>query len=801
MKKYISKFLLSVIAIALPAFPLLAEAPSGYYSPCEGKTGKDLLTSLSSVIDDHTVISYKGLWTLYGTSDLKANGKIWDMYSTYEYTYKSDQCGTYSVIGDCYNREHSFPKSWFNDASPMYSDAFHIYPTDGKVNGQRSNHPYGECANGTTLTPANGAKALGKLGKSTFPGYSGTVFEPDDQYKGDFARSYFYMATRYNSQISSWNSDMLAGNDYPAFSDWAINLLLKWHRQDPVSQKEINRNEAIYAEQHNRNPYIDHPELAEYIWGDKVGQNWINNTSTAPVITLPVNGSTIDFGTTVAGYARTATVVVKGENLNADITLSSSNSIFSTNTTTVSKSSANSISGETITLTFKPTAKGSFSGTLILNSGNISSTVNLVGESIDALPVGPVNSLSDNSFVATWSYIGDADNLGEYTLDVRKDGVSIDTYPTSVKASDESFLVEDLEPNTTYTYVVKSEHLTSEEISVTTLSPIPSISILFDGELSFTAKTGEPSEVAELLVDAINITSNITLEVSSPFQLSTDKASWTTTTTLNPEEDRFYLRLFSDKAGKFHSSLVAKSGDYINDNVEFDGIVADEVGFYETFESEASSSAATYNNQSYQGVAALWNFSNAGIWSSDPAHEGNYAVRMGKNSNSQIEMAENHEMGFGIVTLWAAPWSDTEGGSFVLEYTTDGINWTEAGTATMTQAGKTYDEYTFTINVSKPARLRIRQTEGGRFLLDDIKSSPYSSLIPDNVADYHTWDAYCRDGQLVIEASEATDVRIYAIDGTLVYEGLINIGLTTIDTPKDLYIVIVDDFARRVLVK
>lgn len=153
----------------------------------------------------------------------------------------------------------------------MMSDAFHIYPTDGKVNGQRSNYPYGECANGTFL-PSNGSvRPLGKLGASTFPGYSGTVFEPDDQYKGDFARSYFYMAARYNSRISTWHKDMMAGNNYPCFSTWALNLLLKWHRQDPVSDKETARNDAVYGHQHNRNPFIDHPELVEFIWGDKVG--------------------------------------------------------------------------------------------------------------------------------------------------------------------------------------------------------------------------------------------------------------------------------------------------------------------------------------------------------------------------------------------------------------------------------------------------------------------------------------------------------------------------------------------------
>ncbi len=270
-----------------------AEIPNGYYDDCENKTGgKTLLQALFKTISSHDNVGYDGLWNVYKTSDVDENGKIWDMYSTKRWTFGDKQCGNYKVVGDCYNREHSMPKSWFKEASPMKSDAFHVYPTDGKVNGQRSNYPYGECANGTTL-PSNGnVQALGKLGTSTFPGYSGKVFEPVDEYKGDFARTYFYMATCYNDKISGWNSDMLANNNYPCYTEWAVNLLLKWHRQDPVSEKEIKRNDAVYAYQGNRNPFIDHPELVEYIWGEKTSERW---TSTAdPINPDPIDPDPID---------------------------------------------------------------------------------------------------------------------------------------------------------------------------------------------------------------------------------------------------------------------------------------------------------------------------------------------------------------------------------------------------------------------------------------------------------------------------------------------------------------------------
>ena len=168
--------------------------------------------------------------------------------------------------GADYNREHSMPKSWFHDGYPMYTDLFHLYPTDSYINNMRSNYPFGEV--GTVTKQSSGG--FSKLGKSSVSGYSGTVFEPNDEYKGDFARTYFYMVTRYENNVAGWSSDMLGKNAYPAFTDWALGVLLKWHRQDPVSEKEINRNNAVYGIQKNRNPYIDYPVLAEFVWGELV---------------------------------------------------------------------------------------------------------------------------------------------------------------------------------------------------------------------------------------------------------------------------------------------------------------------------------------------------------------------------------------------------------------------------------------------------------------------------------------------------------------------------------------------------
>ena len=247
-------------------FSAFAQAPNGYYQNTKGKSGAALKTALYSIISNHVERSYKQLWTDFGQTDLRKDGKIWDMYSNVtNYTLGKDQAGQFHGEGDAYNREHSFPKSWFDDQYPMYTDLFHLYPTDGYINGMRSNYPFGE----TTLPTKTSKNGYSKLGPCSTPGYTGTVFEPNAEYKGDFARTYFYMATAYEGRFSNFHSPMLAGNKYPGYQKWALDMLLRWAKEDPVSQKEIDRNNAVYKIQKNRNPYIDYPGLEQYVWGDK----------------------------------------------------------------------------------------------------------------------------------------------------------------------------------------------------------------------------------------------------------------------------------------------------------------------------------------------------------------------------------------------------------------------------------------------------------------------------------------------------------------------------------------------------
>ncbi|WP_312305483.1 endonuclease [Chryseobacterium sp.] len=293
-----------------------AQAPAGYYNSASGLSGAALKTALSSIITSgHQDKGYSGLWTAYKTTDIdkdyENDGSILDIYSEkpagadpYNYTPGSNQCGTYSTEGNCYNREHVIPQSLFNQSSPMVSDIHFIRATDGKVNGMRSNYPFGKVAS-ATFTSKNGSK----LGSSASSGYSGTVFEPIDEFKGDVARMIFYFVTRYQSKLSSFTSgNMLGSSAFPGLQTWELNVLLAWHNQDPVSQAEIRRNNASYTYQGNRNPFIDNPNYVNLIWGSQqpsgdtqapttaTGLNISGKTSNS--ISLAWNASTDNVGVT-----------------------------------------------------------------------------------------------------------------------------------------------------------------------------------------------------------------------------------------------------------------------------------------------------------------------------------------------------------------------------------------------------------------------------------------------------------------------------------------------------------------------
>ena len=254
------------------------QIPTNYYSSATG-TGYALKTQLFNIIKNQTDLGYSGLWVTYQTSDrdvftgtgYENDNTIYDMY-TENPTGSAGECGfiygtdqdTGSGGGsecDVYNREHIVPQSIFSQAAPMRHDAHFVTPTDKKVNGDRGDNPHGNVAV-VSSTTNNG----GKHGSSAIAGYTGQVFEPNNAFKGDIARMYFYFATRYEDQLASWSYPMFNGTSNQVFTNSFLNMLITWHNNDPVSVFEITRNNAIYARQNNRNPFIDHPEYVCQIY-------------------------------------------------------------------------------------------------------------------------------------------------------------------------------------------------------------------------------------------------------------------------------------------------------------------------------------------------------------------------------------------------------------------------------------------------------------------------------------------------------------------------------------------------------
>lgn len=250
---------------------VFAQIPPGYYDPADGKTGETLQQALHDIVQTPISLSYNSLWGYFHSTDARPDSTVWDIYSDkdgtqppYSYLFGVDQCGSSGAgpsEGICYDREHSWPKSWFGgEVYPMYTDLFIIYPVDSYVNTRRSNYPYGPVAD-PQWTSLNGSK----LGYCSLADYNGKVFEPIDEFKGDLARSYFYFSIRYYHDDESWpGSSMTDGSQMKL---WALHMMQKWNSQDPVSQKETDRNNAVYRIQGNRNPFIDHPEYAGMIWG------------------------------------------------------------------------------------------------------------------------------------------------------------------------------------------------------------------------------------------------------------------------------------------------------------------------------------------------------------------------------------------------------------------------------------------------------------------------------------------------------------------------------------------------------
>ena len=296
------KHFLSIFFLLIPLLLQAEEMPVGYYNAIDGKQDSVLKSTLGQIIRPHTAIPYgsgaESTWGVFYYSDQDEEGYCMDMYC--DNWKKFTSVG--AVVSGC-NIEHSFAKSWWGGSkNDAYKDCYHLNPSNATANSARSNYPLGVPTKDLKDQSVTGSL---KVGRATYEGETFWVFEPKDEYKGDFARAYFYMATCYGDELT-WRLDnkdvgskyAMRNDSYLEFRDWEIEVLLTWHRQDPVSEKETKRMDAVSDFQHNRNPYIDYPELAEYIWGNKKGiavkcSELTGEVTSVPATIAPTGTSTV----------------------------------------------------------------------------------------------------------------------------------------------------------------------------------------------------------------------------------------------------------------------------------------------------------------------------------------------------------------------------------------------------------------------------------------------------------------------------------------------------------------------------
>ena len=475
MKLY--RLLLFALALIF-AMNASANVPTGYYNSIDGKRGQDLKNAVHQLLMNHTVMTYSSLWYHFQSTDchFENPNQVWDMYSNITRYYR----GASAVSG--MNREHSFPKSWWGGTQvDAYTDLNHLYPSDADANMAKNNYPLGEVS---TASFNNGCTKVGtpKAGQG---GGSSTVFEPDDEYKGDFARTYFYMATCY--QDYTWKyTYMVSNTSWQTLNQWSINLLLKWSREDPVSDKEVARNEAVYKIQNNRNPYIDNPQLAEYIWGNHYGEAFYVDQSGEepqgdPILITPNLETVIEMGEVAIGKSLSMTIFVKGQYLNEDLSVllfRDDARMFSIPVNTIPRNVANSEQGYPLVITYRPTTLGNHKCRLLIYDGGLTGSYGadisakcVEVPSLSTLTALPATDIDGENYTAHWRAAQETVDYYIVTRIVYDDNnniVSSDEFTTD----ETSYQFDDLMPGQTHTYSVQSYRLgyTSNPSNVITVA-------------------------------------------------------------------------------------------------------------------------------------------------------------------------------------------------------------------------------------------------------------------------------------------------------------------------------------------
>lgn len=467
--------------ISLLALQVQASYPEGYYNRMDGKSKEQLKAAIKQCVSDHQRLVYSqlpGYWQYTDVYPELVNGckRWWDMYSDEMCIIANGQTAFKSFSSYGMQREHSVPKSWWKkngdvEYTPAYSDLWNLYPSNGAANQAKSNYPFGPTER-TTFD--NGVSKIG-YPQAGYGGGASRVFEPDDEYKGDFARTIFYMACIYDDLPWVINY-MFKEESWPTLQPWAYNMLLQWARADEVSQKEIDRNNLVEQYQGNRNPFIDFPELAEYIWGVRTEETFIiadqeGSDPTPPItgdpeLTSPINGETLDFGETAVGYGVNRSLQIRGSNFTSPLSLrvvGGSREYFVPEVTSIPASTLNGNGGYLLNIVYNPTTTGTHEAKITLYDGGLDGTVavTLKGEALEVpqmhtITALPATNVTDSTYTANWNA---PEGVADYYVITRIKYFDGNEEADAIETGETSYVFTDRDPSVAESYMVRYSRL------------------------------------------------------------------------------------------------------------------------------------------------------------------------------------------------------------------------------------------------------------------------------------------------------------------------------------------------------
>ncbi len=711
-------------------------AQEQYYRKAEGLRGTQLKEALHDLIQPSYVLAYGGgvgkTWTGFWYTDQMENMQVRDRYSNVVRYLNPDMSAVSNM-----NIEHIWANSWWGHVkNNAYCDLFNLYPADATANGRKSNNPIG-IVDGT-VSYTNGVTKVGKSSSYRADSLI-TAWEPADQWKGDFARTYFYMATCYSHMTSLWTTTegllTVDPNSPLLMRPWVYNLMLEWAEADPLDEIEQQRCDAIYEIQGNRNPFVDYPELCYYIWGNKSDEQFYCSEEHGAEIFVPAASEEIDFGLHPLSRPFSAKVQVRGRGLNEGASLAVTDVYFTLGKASLS---ANDIhEGTDVSVSVSPTEEGTYTTMLLLEGSGYVQQTPLTVSFVDGIPAYPatdiVCAVSSRRFNANWmNYQPDATyTLNVYTKDANGQSKAFGTYTTT----DTTYQVKNVLANTTYYYKVSiiedgQPTINSNEVKVEMPEVAPVFSVSTE-DIAFTATPGKPSAPAQVSVTAMAVPKYVMeVSTSAPFEISSDGETWSQELTLKGQNVSFFIRFGGGiEEGDYEGEVIVSTEGMDDKVISVSCNVDATKSFFEDFE---TGTKGAYAVAEVTCNAATWEMSNALLAGDDNALDKKCVrmkgyVKTGSTITTPAHIMMTTDKVNGCDSLWfyAGSYGNDTGVKMTVSYSIDaGKTWTNVITSLPVGEMKRYG---YKINMDGNIRLKFESENTGnkRVNIDNVQMSDW----------------------------------------------------------------------------